>query len=207
MNIYKWLAYAVVAMLIVALLGAVGFYKDKATQNAIGRDEAIRIATGRAQETEVYRNKLGDTVRITRAAEVNLENFRALQKTKELEWMNKFERLRKSQKNVNAAGSIGSHFNSGAIEHDTVYVPCDTTGMVRAFKYHYQDAFNNIQATVLDTPRLDIRDKLYWVMEWERAHKFLFVRWGKKEWFQEVTNSNKLIKIDSQSVFVIRRRD
>jgi hypothetical protein len=206
--IWKWLAIGIAIILFTSAIAAAKYYKDQAEQNTIGRDEAIRIANHAEQETSIYRNKLGDTVRITKAAELNLSNFKALAETKELGWINKFENLKKDYRNLSSAGTIGSHLDGSSIKNDTVSVPCDSSGMMRAFHYRLKDEWNDIEALVIDTPRLDIRDKTYYVLEWQRSHKFLFKNWrfGHKEWQQEVTNSNHLIKIDSQSVFVIRKK-
>jgi hypothetical protein len=178
-------------------------YYRQAENNAIGRDEAIRIANGARQETEVYRNKYGDQVTKTKAAELDVTNLKALAKTKELEYLKKFN---VKPRRIESTGTISTILKTDSIKYDTVYVPCDST-FTKAFHYVLHDEWNDIDALVLDTPRLEIRDKIYWVQEWQRKHKFVFKNWrfGKKEWFQEVTNENNLIRIDGQSVFVIRR--
>lgn len=208
-KIAKWVAIGLAVIMFFSALAGLKYYKDQAEQNAIGRDEAIRIANNEQQQTLIYRNKWGEQIRQTKATELNLKNFAALSKTNDLSWINKFETLNRKFKNLQSAGTIGSHFDGSSMKPDTVRLPCDSSGFIKAFHFKLKDEYNDIDAMVIDSPKLDIRDKFHWILEWQKKHKFIFKNWrfGEKEWFHEVTNSNKLIKIDSQSVFVIRKKE
>lgn len=208
-KLIKWIALALLVLSVISLGYAVAYYKNESKQNAIGRDEAIRIANQKEQESTRYKNQFNQQVVRTKVTEMNLKNFQALSKANELDWLDKFDNLNKKYKNLLAAGSVGSRLDFSDVKRDTILIPCDSLGYTRAFKYQLIDKWNYIEAFVIDTPRLEIRDKIYWTLEWRKKHKFIFKKWrfGEKEWFHEVTNENKLIKLDTQSVYKIRRKD
>jgi len=131
-------------------------------------------------------------------------NKNLLIETKELSWLKEFESLNRKYKNLEKATSIAMSFRSDSIKRITITAPCENDS-IKLFRFYVHDEYNFIDAVVLDTPDFEIRVPLHIAYLWERK-KFLGLRIGKKEYFNEVVSPNKLISIDSLVSYTTGRR-
>lgn len=197
------------AAFIVVSLVAVYFYlharseRERADEAEKGRSAAIALSNSWQQMTTRYKNSYGDEVLKVQALEVDKTNIEALSKSKELEWLKKFEGLKKNAGNLRDAATFQSNLNTSEIVTRTVYVPCKDS--LKASDYEFVDQWNTIKAKVIGTPTIEIKDRYYVVFELQRPKGWFWkFQWSKKNVVGEITNSNKLIKIDSAAVFSVR---
>lgn len=173
-------------------------------ENAKERDEAVKFATNEKEAKVEYINKYRETVVKVRSTEISRDNFRRLRETERLKFLGHIEDLKKNLANLGAAQAFDLSFFGDSIPMTPVMV--DTGDSLKVFKYEYKDLYNDIFAMVLDTPRIKIRVPVRSALLWERKNKFLWFRVGKKIWYQEAYSPNKLIKIDSVSVYSVRKK-
>lgn len=167
------------------------------------RDQAVAIAANKTEETTFYINKYNQEVAKVKSTEISLDNVNRLIESKEFEWLNRFETLKKKYKNLASASSVSVSFKGDSVIKRTIYVPCADT--IKLFRYYIHDEFNHIDAVVLDTPVFQFKAPIYIADLWQRK-KVLGLRIGRKEYFREATTPNKLITIDSLVHYTIGRR-
>ncbi len=199
---FLWRHRELVAIAI--LLAAAWFLFQWGNANRIRANEA---ETGRNAAIVDYQNTVkkyvnaqGDVVTMSRAISLDRTNFKAALESKELQWIKKFKDYKRAQ----SASSFDTFFApEDNVVVRTIYVPCKDS--VKAWKYSYIDSYNHIEATVLDTPRVEIRDKYYVAVTKARPkHWFIKLQWSRFEFSGQVTNSNKLIKVDSIQTIVVK---
>ena len=189
--------YAILAILILALLSAGGYIQHLRTKlhdTEKGRDAAI---SDYQSVTTKYINAQGDIVKQSKAFELSRNEFKKAIENKDLEWAKKFN----NYKNIQAAQSFTTTVTVEKIKRDTVYLLCDS---IQAIDYHYKDAYNEIKARVIGKPVFNIRDRYYVVVTKNRPKNwFIKFQWSRWEFNGQVTNLNKLIQVDSvQTIFV-----
>lgn len=172
--------------------------KEEAKQNGIARDAANRNYESVAVK---YINAQGDLVTKQKTIELNAENFKKALEANELKWVNKFH---VKPKNIESANTFSLEFQEQLIKQDTVYIPCKDS--LKVMKYTYRDQWNDIQAMAIDTPKLDIRDRIYAIETRTRPKAWFWkLQWSRWQSNYEITNANKLITIDSV-IFIKKQR-
>ena len=171
--------------------------KNRAVQAEIGRDAAIKDFRNISTK---YINAQGDVVTMSRAISLDRANFKKALESNDLVWIKKFRNHERAQ----SASSFDSFFApEDKILRDTVYIPCKDS--IRSFRWYYRDDYNHIDATVLDTPKLEIRDRYYVVVTRARPKRwFLKLQWSRWEFNVQVTNLNRLIKVDSINTILVK---
>lgn len=195
-SLYRGIAFGFLILLVVILFGMVGHYKSKMKEAQQGRDAAI---ADYHNATKSYINAEGDKVMISKAFELSKAEWKKAMESNDLKWAKKF----RDSKNAQSAQSFEVSFEPESIKHDTVYVPCKDS--IKAFHYRYKDEWNDIYAMVLDTPKFNQRDKYYMLITPSRPKRW-FIRflWSRREFSGQVTNSNRLIKVDSVQTIVVK---
>lgn len=191
---------------LVILLAAIGIqtvrasrYKIKATLAENERDQAVVFATDTKKEVEIYRNKVGVVVTKSEQLELSLANVERLRDTERLQFLKQFDKLKKDLRNLEAAGSFDWLVEEDSIPMVETFEPCPDS--IKVFTYKLKDAYNDIEAKVIDTPRFDIRVPINYIDYWERKW-FL----GRKKWYRETTSPNKLIRLEAQESFVVSKK-
>jgi hypothetical protein len=192
--------YAILAVLILALLSAGGYIQHLRTKlhnTEQGRDAAIRDYKN---VTTKYVNSQGDIVNQSKAFELSRNEFKKALESNDLKWIKKFSDYKRTQ----SASSFTTIFApEDKVIRDTVYIPCQDS--IKAFKYHYKDFYNDIEAMVLDTPKISIRDKYYVIVTRNRPKNwFIKLQWSRWEFQGQVTNLNRLIKTDSVTTILVK---
>ncbi len=192
--------------ILVILLAAIGIqtvrasrYKIKATLAENERDQAVVFATDTKKEVEVYRNKVGMVVTKSEQLELSLANVERLRDTERLQFLKQFGKLKKDLRNLEAAGTFDWLVEEDSIQMVETFEPCPDS--IKVFTYKLKDAYNDIEAKVIDTPRFDIRVPINYIDYWDRKW-FL----GKKKWYRETTSPNKLIRLEAQESFVVSKK-
>jgi len=191
---------------LVILLAAIGIqtvrasrYKIKATLAENERDQAVVFATDTKKEVEIYRNKVGVVVTKSEQLELSLANVERLRETDRLQFLKQFDKLKKDLRNLEAAGTFDWLVEEDSIPMVESFELCPDS--IRVFTFKLKDAYNDIEAKVIDTPRFDIRVPINYVDYWDRKW-FL----GKKKWYRETTSPNKLIRLEAQESFVVSKK-
>jgi len=192
--------------ILVILLAAIGIqqvmiskFKIRATLAENERDQAVVFATDTKKEVEIYRNKVGVVVTKSEQLELSLANVERLRETDRLQFLKQFDRLKKDLRNLEAAGTFDWLVEEDSIPMVESFELCPDS--IRVFTFKLKDAYNDIEAKVIDTPRFDIRVPINYIDYWERKW-FL----GKKKWYRETTSPNKLIRLEAQESFVVSKR-
>jgi len=192
--------------ILVILLAAIGIqtvrasrYKIKATLAENERDQAVVFATDTKKEVEIYRNRVGVVVTKSEQLELSLANVERLRDTERLQFLKQFDKLKKDLRNLEAAGSFDWLVEEDSIPMVESFEPCPDS--IKVFTFKLKDAYNDIEAKVIDTPLFDIRVPINYIDYWERKW-FL----GKKKWYRETTSPNKLIRLEAQESFVVSKR-
>lgn len=174
--------------------------EEKAKENEI----AARAANKNYESIAVnYINDKGQLVTVVEAYQLSKENTRkALEENKRLN--NIIKQFHVKPKNVESANTFSLEFQEQLIKHDTVYIPCKDS--LKVMKYTYRDQWNDIQAMSIDTPKLDIRDRIYAIETRTRPKAWFWkLQWSRWQSNYEITNANKMIKIDSV-IFIKKQR-
>jgi hypothetical protein len=191
-------------VVIVILLAAVWFLFNWGNSQRVQKIEAEKRADAAQSNFKTistkYVNAQGDVVTMSRAISLDRANFKKTLESNDLAWIKKFRNHERAQ----SASSFDSFFApEDKIVRDTIYVPCQDS--IRAFKYLYKDSYNHIEATVLDTPKVEIRDRYYVVVTRARPKRwFLKLQWSRWEFTGQVTNLNRLIKVDSINTIIVK---
>jgi len=192
--------------ILVILLAAIGIqqvmiskFKIRATLAENERDQAVVFATDTKKEVEIYRNKVGVVVTKSEQLELSLANVERLRETDRLQFLKQFDRLKKDLRNLEAAGTFDWLVEEDSIPMVESFELCPDS--IRVFTFKLKDAYNDIEAKVIDTPRFDIRVPINYVDYWDRKW-FL----GKKKWYRETTSPNKLIRLEAQESFVVSKK-
>lgn len=175
-------------------------------------DEAVNLANGEQEKTNFYVNQFQEQVAKTKQTEIGAD---IAMRVKELAWINEFEGLDKKYKNLISASSIDMSISVDKIPLKPLsldsllsLLPDSIRNRKKIFEFKLKDEYNDIYALVLDSPRLDIKVPLKFVDESLRKHKFIFKNWryGKNEYFRETKTGNKLVKIEAQQIYTIRKK-
>jgi hypothetical protein len=191
-------------VVIVILLAAVWFLFHWGNSQRVQKIEAEKRADAAQNDFKTistkYVNAEGDLVTMSRAISLDRANFKKALESNDLAWIKKFRNHERAQ----SASSFDSFFApEDKILRDKVYIPCKDS--IRAFKYLYKDSYNHIEATVLDTPKIEIRDRYYVIVTRSRPKKwFLKLQWSRWQFTGQVTNLNRLIKVDSINTILVK---
>jgi hypothetical protein len=189
---------------IAVLLAVIWFLLQWGNSQRVQKIEAEKRADAAQNDFKTvsakYVNAQGDVVTMSRAISLDRANFKKALESNDLAWMKKFRNHERAQ----SASTFDSFFApEDKIVRDTIYVPCQDS--IRAFKYLYKDSYNHIEATVLDTPKVEIRDRYYVVVTRARPKRwFLKLQWSRWEFTGQVTNLNRLIKVDSVNTILVK---
>ena len=192
--------------ILIVLLAALGIqtvrasrYRAKMVLAENEREQVISFANATKTEAERYKNELGNVINRTEQLELTIKNVNELKETERLKFLREFSRLKANLKNLEEAGRFDWLIEEDSIPMEVVNVPCTDT--LRAFNYRLKDEYNDIEAMVLDTPRVSIRVPIYYAELWDRKW-FL----GKKRYYMETTSPNKLIRLEAQETFKVSKR-
>lgn len=201
---YKLFSFIGLIILVIILYLRGQSEKHRADEAEKGRTAAIALSNKFEGQSTTYRNKLGDQIIRTQTLEVDKSNIEALSKSKELQWLRKFDGLKGNASNLSSASTFSSDFDFDQVPEKIKWLPCKDS--VKGFVFELHDKWNYIHVMALDTPKIEIHDKYYGVIELKRPKGWFWkFQWSKREAVSEITNSNKLIKIDSVAILVVTK--
>lgn len=210
LNNEKMIKYLLLAIAILSLSTVALFYKWRTAeeQRAQTADFALHVN----DTISYYKNKAGEEVAKRRALELDYSTFKTLSKSKDLEWVKEFQGLKSSLNNLQEATRINTQsiadFTTTGKESPPVvinHVPHE------AFTFENKDEYITETGTVvpdlkLVTSHITVNVPLEGVVYWQRPHKFLFIRWGKKKYFTEFKSHNPHTKITQIESLVIKSK-
>lgn len=162
-------------------------------------DNVIELNIAKETELKTYFNKVGDLIYTVSNLEFSLKSVNDLRETEHLQYLSKFEKLKKDLRNVSETGVFEFILEEDKIPNGTTYIPCKDS--VKVFEFKLKDEWNNIRAMVVDTPKFSITVPVYYVDNWDRKW-FL----GKKTWERQSMTPNKLVKITAMTVIEVKRK-
>lgn len=174
-------------------------FQEESERNAADLKVVTGLVNGKEEQTKFYVNQFQEQVGKTKKMELSKQTLEALMKSKEAEWIKKFDA---KPKQIESA----THTEVSIDGENILLIPMEDTIVYRkTFLWKIKDEYNDILARVVDTPRLRINIPLYELEIWQRK-KFLGLRIGKKEWYKEITSPNKLVKLNSQVIYTVRKK-
>lgn len=177
-------------------------------QQKLETDSAIALTGESQKKIEIYENKLGNQVSKNEALEFNLRTVQRLRKEEQLGWLEQFESLKKSLKNLEYAQQINAKALQDldiTVSDTTIYITKsgDTT-TVTAKKLNYIDKWTSVKGTVYDTTadlKIEMNVPISTVVYWERKW-FL----GKKTWQVEATSENPYVAITGLTNINVKKK-
>lgn len=196
------LRLGIIAVALILLLSGLNVFLYKRGQEfKTQADENLSLANDRARQATEYRNKNGVLVSHNTVLTIQRDNARKLLSSEEFEWTTKFDGLKKNLKNLTQTTKLEIRIDTVLhIRKDTV----DRPGMAQILlddKYNYL-AIDSTGSKI----ELRVEAPVQGVMYWERPHKFLFIRWGKKQYSSEFTCLNPLVHISNHEIIQVRRK-
>lgn len=196
--------YVVIAFVVLLALLSIQTFraerlKDKMEIAERDRDQAITFAANEKKLVESYRNKLGNVVIRVEELNLSLANAVKLRETERLKFLDNFNKLKKDLRNLENAGSFDWLVVEDSIPVTSEVLPCPDS--LRVWTYRLKDEWNDIEAKVIDTPRLKINVPVYYADYWDRKW-FL----GRKHYYRETTSPNKLVSIQAQESIRFSRK-
>jgi hypothetical protein len=193
---WKVAAIGILLALVALFFNAYQSERNGRIQAEKGRDAAINDFRTTSRK---YVNAMGDIVTISEAMVLDKANFKKALEGNDLKWIKKFNDYKRTQ----SAQSFTTVLTTDRIIRDTLFIPCKDS--IKAFRYHYKDFYNDIEATVIDTPKISIRDKYYVIVTRNRPRNwFIKFQWSRFEFHGQVTNLNRLIKTDSVQTILVK---
>jgi len=200
------LLIVVLAILLLAYAGAITTaYNNevaKRKDTEIGLKSAIELGNKKGFEITTYKNNQGVLVSKITDLQLSNDNLKALRKSDRLYWMNQFKGLKKDNSNLVSATKIDLDFKQKEIPLKPVAINCDSV-KTKTFLWQLKDEYNDISATVIDTPKFYVRLPIYEVITLGRrtkkfpSEKLTLFRYGQREINTEVSTPNKLFEIDT----------
>jgi hypothetical protein len=167
---------------------------DQVTQYAlILRDSAV-----------VYKNKYGDAVTQVETARLDAHNMKGLKEQLE-DITSRFNDINKRLANVEYASkaTLSVVAKLEGVSSDTVVVVDSVE--VPAFQFSAFDPYFKVEGVVIPslkkvTVTPSFSAEVYAITYWKRKHKFLGIRFGKKQYKSEITSSNPYLKFSDYKV-------
>jgi hypothetical protein len=196
---------------LILIMGAIIFFGYRQNHRLrLERDQAISFDLARQDTVKQIRQENGKLVSQVEVQDLTIRNTRQLQSDERLTWITQFESVNKRLNNVEQA----SRFTAKVVANfkiplrDTTIVMADSTVQhIRTFDNH--DEWVRVSGVIMpDTieviPYVKIQIKA--VLLWERKHKFLGIRFGKKEYFAEGMTDNPYATITGMEVTKIGKK-
>src|SRR5690554_3066904 len=203
------LSLSIIGSIIAAVMIVILFLKVE--NLIIERDQAIQYSLAKDDSIQYLQTKLGQAAAKSKVQDLTINNLRRLQEDKELAWIRQIEGVNRRLNNVEqisstTAQAVGS-FKMG-LRDSIIYADEDVSKVnpISVSFFSFEDNWANIKGYFADSAyisdlRIDL--KLQSVVYWERKHRFLGIRFGKKQWFQQTTTDNPYVTIlDDQLIRV-----
>jgi len=200
-----WKLAAIIALVvyIIVLNQSVRHYRLKAAETARDLKVVTGVVTGENIKTRFYKNKLSEQTAKTLKQDVTISTLQSLMQAHDTEWRKRFDAKAKQIDGATITEALVS-LDKLPVTVETVKCP-DT---LRIYTLKYKDSLNNILIKSIAPIVLRLRVQLYEIDIWERRKLFGFgPRWGKKEWYKEITTpQDSLVKINKQIIYTVRRK-
>lgn len=202
------LLISIIAMFIMGgIIMGLGVALDNATTD---RDQAIDLVKHKDDTVSYYQNKLDRETARSSVIELSARNASRLRDTRELEWLRQFEGVNKRLNNVEQASKVTARVvgNFKIPLGDTTIFNFDNT-MVKARKFDNKDKWLRnwgivLPDTVVSHVTMDV--PIESAIFWQRKHKFLGMRFGKKLWTSEAASPNPYAHITENKIIRIGKK-
>lgn len=186
------------------------------------RDQSLDYIKSKDDSITYYVNAYGRQTARLKTSELTNRNMKELMETRELEWVKQFRSVKKNAKNLESASQVGAVATgtfSMPLELNEFYLfdkdgnlvkkPIDTVAVCPTRHFDNHNEWFRIQGkvtadSIVVTPMVPI--KLESVVTWERKRKFLGIRFGKKEYYSEISSPNPYVEITEVKVIRVGRK-
>jgi hypothetical protein len=195
---------------IIALMGTLWIAKSQVDKLRNEKNQAIAYIKAGNDSTTYYRNAHGIEVAKNEVLDLTVRNAKDLQDDERLAWIRNFESVNKRLNNIEQASrttmQIVGDFKIPL--GDTTIVNIDST-ITRARKFDNHNEWFRIKGivtsdSIVTTPYIPV--PLESVIVWERKHKFLGIRFGKKQYSSETSSPNPYVHILKHEVIRIGKK-
>lgn len=204
MNYFKVLqTILLIAVGLAAFVGFPYYYK----QNQLNKDrvdQVTRYALIDRDSAIIYKNKYEQAVYQVETARLDKQTIKALREDLQ-EITSRFDGVNKRLNNVESLSkvTISAVASLQGTSQDTVLVRDSVA--VAAFQFEAFDPHFRVEGVVIPTlKKVEVTPtfsaNVYAVTYWKRKHKFLGMRFGKKEYRSEITSDNPYLKFSDYKV-------
>lgn len=203
----------VLGVIAVAAIIAVPILTRKLLEKSRQINEMSTYVVNKDKEIEYYKNVAGKEVAKKESVIMALDAFKKISKEQDLKFLEEFEGLKKSLRNLEAVTDINTQTVSelkGGLSDTTVVVD---NVPVESFTFDLQDEWVRNKGIVIPSlAHIEIETSvevpIQGVIYWERAKLF---GWGprwftKKHYITELTSPNPHTKITKTNQLLIRRK-
>lgn len=184
------------------------------------RDQSLDYIKSKDDSITYYVNAYGRQTARLKTSELTNRNMKELMETRELEWVKQFKSVKKNANNLESASQVSAVATgefliplnniSWTIDaSDSNIVMRDTVHFCPPRHFDNHNEWFRIQGkvttdSIVVTPMVPI--KLESVVTWERKRKFLGIRFGKKEYYSEISSPNPYVEITEVKVIRVGRK-
>lgn len=179
--------------------------------------QLIKMANDSGRVARTYINLYNEEVSHNKVLELSMRNVGALRNTPELAFVKKFAGVNKKMNNLEETIKVQADVIARLklSNHDTLAQTQNFASpqpdSIAGKSFTYGDEYNIINGLVLpDTTQLfvDIQVPIDGVVYWQKKHHFIFKNWrfGKKEYFSELSSPNKWVHISQHEFINVGRK-
>jgi hypothetical protein len=199
--------YVVVGVLLFSTLVLLPYYYRLNTLNKDRFEQVTQYALISRDSAIIYRNKYEQAVVQVRIARLDRAAMAALREDLKNEITDRFNGVNKRLNNVEAMSKVTltAIASLKTIATDTVILR-DSIALT-AWKFSAYDPYFRVDGLVYPTTKEVIVNpfftaNVYAINYWKRPHKFLGIRFGKKQYKAEITSDNPYVNFSDYKVII-----
>jgi hypothetical protein len=201
---------AILIIALVAVVGALGIVLTKLERAQEERDQAVDFSNARQDSIAYLTTKTGQESAKTTVLDLTIRNLRRLQSDERIAWVRQFDGIKHDLRNLEQATRTTARLVAEfkiPMGDTTIILPDSTRVQAKTFDNHNEwfRLRGVVTAdTLVATPEVTV--PLESVLYWERPHKVLGVRYGRKKWVNETTSPNPYVKITKSEIIRVGRK-
>jgi hypothetical protein len=174
------------------------------------RDQAIDYTLQKDDSIQYLKTKNGQVSAKAYVQELTIRNLKKLSESKDLAWIKQFEGVHKRLNNVEQATKLTADVvgNFKIPLRDTTIINLDSS-VTKAHTFNNKDKWFPIKGIIFTdsiTTTSKIPVPLESILLWERPHRFLGIRFGKKSWSNQTSSPNPYVKITDNKIVRIGKK-
>lgn len=174
----------------------------------VERDQLVQYSLEKSDSIEYLKTKNGQIIARSTVQDLTIRNLRKL--SDNLPWIKQFEGVNRRLNNVEQATKLTAQVvgNFQFPLRDTTIINLDSI-VTKAKVFNNKDKWFPIKGVVFSdsiTTTSKIPVPLQSILLWERKHKFLGIKFGRKKWTNQTTSENPYVKITEHQIIRIGKK-